>query len=92
VAATIVEDPTRRNGKTTPRPPEGGGPSPPFPWSAVAGDRLGFWRNWTRHGQSGVKPPHSNGPVQTAHYALRWINTRSQPGPWSETVSATIPA
>lgn len=25
-----------------------------------------------------------------AHYLLRWVNTRSEPGPWSETVSATI--
>jgi hypothetical protein len=29
---------------------------------------------------------------KTAHYMLRWVNTRSQPGPWSETVSATIGA
>jgi hypothetical protein len=25
-----------------------------------------------------------------AHYLLRWVNTRSEAGPWSETVSATI--
>jgi hypothetical protein len=25
-----------------------------------------------------------------AHYLLRWVNTRSEPGPWSETISATI--
>jgi len=25
-----------------------------------------------------------------AHYLLRWMNTRSEPGPWSETISATI--
>jgi hypothetical protein len=25
-----------------------------------------------------------------AHYLLRWVNSRSEPGPWSETVSATI--
>jgi hypothetical protein len=25
-----------------------------------------------------------------AHYLLRWVNTRSETGPWSETVSATI--
>lgn len=29
---------------------------------------------------------------QPAHYLLRWINTRSQPGPWSETATATIGA
>ena len=28
---------------------------------------------------------------KTAHYWLRWLNTRSEPGPWSDTVSATIP-
>lgn len=27
---------------------------------------------------------------QIAPYMLRWINTRSERGPWSETVSATI--
>lgn len=25
-----------------------------------------------------------------AHYLLRWMNTRGEPGPWSETLSATI--
>ncbi|MGH6629317.1 MAG: hypothetical protein ACREB3_06270, partial [Burkholderiales bacterium] len=29
---------------------------------------------------------------QTAHYILRWVNTKGQPGPISETISATIPA
>jgi hypothetical protein len=29
---------------------------------------------------------------KVAHYMLRWVNTRNQPGPWSETVSATIGA
>ena len=27
-----------------------------------------------------------------AHYMLRWVNTRGQKGPWSETVSVTIAA
>jgi hypothetical protein len=27
-----------------------------------------------------------------AYYLLRWVNTRGEQGPWSETVSATIPA
>jgi len=27
---------------------------------------------------------------KTAYYMLRWVNTRSEPGPWSETVEATI--
>lgn len=25
-----------------------------------------------------------------AHYLLRWVNSRQEPGPWSETISATI--
>ncbi len=29
---------------------------------------------------------------KTAHYMLRWINTRGEKGPWSETASATIGA
>jgi hypothetical protein len=29
---------------------------------------------------------------QTAHYMLRWVNTKGQPGLWSEMASATIPA
>ena len=28
----------------------------------------------------------------TAHYMLRWLSRRGQPGPWSETASATIGA
>lgn len=27
---------------------------------------------------------------QTAHYLGRWVNTRGETGPWSETVSATV--
>lgn len=27
---------------------------------------------------------------KTAYYMLRWVNTRQEPGPWSETVAATI--
>lgn len=27
---------------------------------------------------------------KTAHYILRWVNTRGEKGPWSETVAATI--
>ncbi|MCC7291931.1 MAG: hypothetical protein IT449_07715 [Phycisphaerales bacterium] len=29
---------------------------------------------------------------QPAHYMLRWINTKGQPGPWSQTATATIGA
>ena len=29
---------------------------------------------------------------KTAHYMLRWVNTRGETGPWSETVSVTIGA
>jgi hypothetical protein len=29
---------------------------------------------------------------KVAHYMLRWVNTRGEKGPWSETVSATIGA
>lgn len=25
-----------------------------------------------------------------AHYMLRWVNSKGEPGPWSQTVSATI--
>jgi len=27
-----------------------------------------------------------------AHYLLRWVNSRGEPGPWSETVTTTIGA
>ena len=27
-----------------------------------------------------------------AHYMLRWVNTRGETGPWSETATATIGA
>jgi len=29
---------------------------------------------------------------KTAHYMVRWLSTRSEPGPWSETASATVGA
>ncbi len=29
---------------------------------------------------------------KTVHYMLRWVNTRNEPGPWSETISVTISA
>ena len=29
---------------------------------------------------------------KVAHYMLRWESTRGEPGPWSETASATIGA
>ncbi len=29
---------------------------------------------------------------KVAHYMLRWVNTRGEKGPWSETASATIGA
>ncbi|MDX2117535.1 MAG: hypothetical protein SFY96_05055, partial [Planctomycetota bacterium] len=29
---------------------------------------------------------------QQAHYLARWVNTAGQPGPWSETASATVAA
>jgi hypothetical protein len=29
--------------------------------------------------------------AKKAHYMLRWVSTRGDKGPWSETVSATIP-
>jgi hypothetical protein len=29
---------------------------------------------------------------KTVHYLLRWVSTRGGKGPWSETISATIPA
>ena len=35
---------------------------------------------------------HDAGDVgKTAHYALRWENTRGETGPWSVVVSATVP-
>jgi hypothetical protein len=27
---------------------------------------------------------------QTVHYRLRWVNTRDEPGPWSEPLTATV--
>lgn len=41
------------------------------------------------------KTPHTNyfdgeDAGKMAHYMMRWVSTRGEPGPWSETVSATI--
>jgi hypothetical protein len=30
--------------------------------------------------------------AKQAHYMLRWVNTRGETGPWSETATATIGA
>ena len=35
---------------------------------------------------------HARPARQTAHYMLRWINTKGDKGPWSETASATTGA
>ena len=35
--------------------------------------------------------PGTDGGKQ-AHYMLRWVNTRGETGPWSETATATIGA
>jgi hypothetical protein len=44
----------------------------------------------------GLKSPTAEftGPDggKTAHYMLRWLSTRGEAGPWSETASATIGA
>ncbi|NOS99123.1 MAG: hypothetical protein HOP29_00670 [Phycisphaerales bacterium] len=29
---------------------------------------------------------------KNAHYLLRWVNTRGEKGPWSETATATVGA
>lgn len=29
---------------------------------------------------------------KVVHYMARWVNTKGEPGPWSEVVSATVPA
>ena len=29
---------------------------------------------------------------KTANFLLRWVNTKGEPGPWSQAISATIPA
>jgi len=41
----------------------------------------------------GVFPRESRADAgQTAHYMLRWLSTRGEAGPWSETASATVGA
>ncbi|MCK4342738.1 MAG: hypothetical protein KAY37_13555 [Phycisphaerae bacterium] len=53
-----------------------------------------------RNPQSSIRNRHApaaaefTGPDggQTAHYMLRWLSTRGEAGPWSETASATIGA
>jgi hypothetical protein len=42
-----------------------------------------------------TKTPYTNNfedtdANKTVHYMLRWVNTRNEPGPWSETISVTI--
>ena len=39
-----------------------------------------------------VLPHDAADAGKSAHYLLRWVNTRSEHGPWSETLSATIGA
>jgi hypothetical protein len=29
---------------------------------------------------------------KTVYFAMRWLNTRGKPGPWSQIYSATVPS
>lgn len=60
-----------------------GGPPPTSP------DELSYEGNETSSPKLVEHAPADAG--KTAYYWLRWVNTRSEPGPWSDTYSATIP-
>jgi hypothetical protein len=60
-----------------------GGPPPASP------DELDYEGNETSSPKLVEHKPADAG--KTAYYWLRWVNTRNEPGPWSDTYSATIP-
>lgn len=65
-------------------------------WCKIGGDPpLDY--NETKYLATDTKTPyiaHFEGADggKTVHYLLRWVNTRNEPGPWSETISVTISA
>jgi hypothetical protein len=65
--------------------PELGDPTPP-----VDPSELTFLAVYTRSPYTREYPGSEGG--KQAHYMLRWVNTRGETGPWSETDTATIGA
>jgi len=61
------------------------GPSAP-----VSADGYSFYCSTTR--SPFVVEFEAGDSGETAHYIARWVNKRNEPGPWSQTVSATIGA
>lgn len=49
-----------------------------------------IWRATDGRGCTDVAEGFDGG--KNAHYMLRWVNTKEQKGPWSETATATIGA
>jgi hypothetical protein len=65
-------------------------------WSKIGGDPPTDDSQWSYAGFSSRSPMTIDYPQsdtgKTVYYRFRWVNTRNQPGPWSEgIVSAIIP-
>ncbi|MDR1866576.1 MAG: hypothetical protein LBR08_13535 [Bacteroidales bacterium] len=63
-------------------------------WRKTGGDAPASDSDWSYAGFSSRSPLVLDYPQtdvgKTVYYRFRWMNTRNQPGPWSETVSAVI--
>jgi hypothetical protein len=63
-------------------------------WRKVGGAPPASDTEWVYVNFSGRSPMLINYPLTevglTVYYRFRWVNSRNQPGPWSETVSAVI--
>ncbi|MGD9688435.1 MAG: hypothetical protein AB7K52_04290 [Phycisphaerales bacterium] len=73
-----------------PAPPPPSAPPPAAPASAGGGDPYRFVALSSRgRVQTGFTSADAG---KTAYYALRWVSTRGEKGPWSEVTSATVAA
>lgn len=60
------------------------GDPPPADWTGYT-----FLAHDTRTPYTDVHPPADAG--KTAYYMIRWLNTKLEPGPWGDVISAKIP-
>jgi hypothetical protein len=63
-------------------------------WLKIGGSSTAGYSEFIYHTLT-TKSPHivtfkGEDAGKMAHYNFRWVNTRNEPGPWSETVSVTI--
>jgi hypothetical protein len=63
-------------------------------WRKVGGDAPATDSEWAYANFTSRSPLQLDYPLadvgKTVYYRFRWVNTRNQPGPWSDTINAVI--